>query len=159
MRTFLILIAVAAAACKSGAAAPAGKSELVTKLDALADRMCKCTDGKCADEVAAAVDDLAAHTTNVAEDEMAPAQAAQAKIDQCQVQHSQVVQDYLALMDEICACTDKKCGEKAAAKVAAWSKGVQKSGAKLRPALVNAITERGKAAVACFQKLDVAIPR
>lgn len=158
MRHVLILIAFAAA-CKNGSAAPAGKSELVTKLDALADRMCKCTDGACADTVAAAVDDLASHTTNVAEEDMAPAQAAQAKIDQCQVQHSQVVQDYLALMDEICACSDKKCGEKVAAKVGAWSKGVQKSGAKLRPALVGAITERGKAAVACFQKLDVAIPR
>jgi hypothetical protein len=157
MRYLLILVAIAA--CKSGSAAPAAKSELVTKLDALADRMCKCADGACADEVAAAVDDLAAHTTDVAEEDFGPAQAAQAKIDQCQVQHSKIVGDYLALMDEICACTDKTCADKVAAKVAAWSTGVQKSGAKLRPALVNAITERGKAAVACFEKLDVAIPR
>lgn len=160
MRLALIAaLCLAAAACKNGKAAPTAKSDLVTQLDALADRMCACPDGACADQASAAVDAVAARTTSVADDDLAPAQAAQQKIDACYAKKSPIVNDYLALMDEICACSDRKCGEKVAAKVGAWSKHVQSSVAKLRPALVKAITDRGTTAVACFQKLGVAVPR
>jgi hypothetical protein len=161
MRTTLLVLAFVAltSACKNSEAAAGKKSDLVTKLDALADRVCACADEACATAAAADLDALAKNTTNVAEDDFAPAQAAQAKFDECHAKHYKVVTDYLALTDEICACTDKKCGEQVAAKVTKWSKALKASGQKLRPGDIQVISHRGQEGGQCFTKLGVAIPK
>ena len=159
MRSWAFLLAIGFLACNKSAASPPGPSELVGKLDALADRVCACKDLACADKAQADLDALAAHTTHVADDEVAPAQAAQARFDGCHAARNPLVAEYQELMTAACACKDQACGAKVAKKVEAWAAALKASHAKPSRGDVQVLVARGKEAADCFTRVGVAIPK
>jgi hypothetical protein len=156
-----ILLTAACTKAEDASSAPKGKSELVGKLDALADEACGCKDLACADAAAKKLDALAASMkpSDVGEDEVAPAQAAQQRFDTCHAGLVPQLADYTKLTDEICACGDKACGQKVSAKVSKWAAALKASGTKLRQGDVGVFSTIGKKGAACFQKLGLPIPQ
>jgi hypothetical protein len=151
--TFLAVIA----GCKKEEAAAAGPpSELVTKLEALADQGCGCKDADCATGVKADVKALAGTTTAgaIPDADLPKLQAAQAKLDGCMAKLDPRLADYHAITEELCACKDKKCAEKANAKFQTWADAVRVSPDPI-PGGLASIKDDGAHAASCLLKFGI----
>ena len=167
MHRTLIVIAclVLAIGCdkkKSGGGAgggSGGKSDLLTKLDALAVEACACKDMPCADAVTAKVTTLGEQNADFDKDELPALQATQAKMDLCMAKLNPVIVEYLAIADDACKCADKACADKAGERFAAWTAAFKKAGTKLRGNDANVAMKAGKTAGECMTKLGASIPQ
>jgi hypothetical protein len=162
MRIALVLVSclVVTTGCdkKSGGGA-AGKSDLITKLDALTTEACACKDQPCADAVTAKVTTLGEQNKDFDKDDLPALQATQAKMDQCIAKLNPVIVAYLAIADDACKCTDKACADKVGARFAEWTAAFKKAGTTLHGNEANVAMKAGTTAGECMTKLGSAIPQ
>lgn len=162
MITALIVIGIGGCD-RLGLGEPPPKSENVKKLDALADKACGCTDTTCGEAVLAEVNAFAAGIGQVPEDDRAPMQQAQSKMDLCLVKTKPYVIEYKAAVDEICACPDAACAKKVSKKFDEWSARLNKITAENKTRVSNAdireISLAGGRAVPCFNKFGLPVPK
>jgi hypothetical protein len=163
MRPLLVaaLIIMSVTGCKKNEADadPTAKSELVTKLGALADEACACKDMACADKVSATVTALGQANKDFDPGDLDALQAIQNRMDPCLAALNPVIVAYLDLSKQACACTDKACTDKVAGKFTKWIAAFKASKKPLRANEGNVLMTAGKTAGDCMTKLGTAIPR
>lgn len=153
---YLALALATVAACKKSAADGGG---LVGKLQALDAEACACKDMACADAVTAKVTALGQANADFDPADGPKLGEIQTHLDECLAKLNPVIVSYLALADEVCACTDKACATKVAGKVSKWAADLKAQKTKLRGNDANVAMKAGAASAECFTKFGVPIPQ
>ena len=156
-----LLLAGLLASCTKDDAAGAARppSELVTRLGALADDGCACKDAACAADVSKRLQQLADGTTHVDDRDRPALQETQARLDACLAELDPVIIAYRGLVDDVCACADKACGQRVSKRFSAWAADLEASGAALRPADAKAVMRAGIRAKGCLDRFGLPVPQ
>ncbi|MCE9571755.1 MAG: hypothetical protein K8W52_01230 [Deltaproteobacteria bacterium] len=152
----IAVVSLAAGCKKKESAAPGG---LVASLKALDAEACACKDQACAAGIQDKLITLSKANQEPEEADLSVLQETQAHLDDCLAKLNPRVVSYVAMADEVCACTDAACATKVATKLKVWIADLKGKKNVLSHSDFNVMTKVGTEAGKCLTAFGVPIPQ